>query len=230
MNRKVVLFLHGWGLSRDSWNTILPLLEKEYNVYAVDLPAFGDNIQEYKVFSLKDYVEFVEHFLTEKNIKKCIVVGHSFGGKVASLFTLEHHEQVEKLVLYSATLPLSVMPESIVRKIMKASVFTNPILLWSLIARGLKKKKFSVMDFKQITAIHRLVNSVNPFKDRLYQIKQPVLVMAGMFDYVSSLTYQKLLAKQFTNVQFEIFKRSTHLTHKEEKEKFVSILRNFIDR
>jgi pimeloyl-ACP methyl ester carboxylesterase len=38
-----VVLLHGLGLSRQSWNPVIPLLAERFDVIAVDLPGFGES-------------------------------------------------------------------------------------------------------------------------------------------------------------------------------------------
>ena len=38
-----LLLLHGIGLSRQSWDPVIPLLARHFDVIAVDLPGFGDS-------------------------------------------------------------------------------------------------------------------------------------------------------------------------------------------
>ena len=38
-----LILLHALGLSRRSWDPVLPGLAREFSVIAVDLPGFGDS-------------------------------------------------------------------------------------------------------------------------------------------------------------------------------------------
>ena len=56
-------------------------------VYAIDLRNHGQSgWSEHN--TLNDHVADIENFLLENHIKKCILVGHSLGGKIAMFFTL----------------------------------------------------------------------------------------------------------------------------------------------
>ncbi|HZJ18600.1 MAG TPA: alpha/beta fold hydrolase, partial [Patescibacteria group bacterium] len=39
--RKKIVFLHGWGQSKDTWDKQIKKLKKNYSVYSLDLPGFG---------------------------------------------------------------------------------------------------------------------------------------------------------------------------------------------
>ncbi len=65
---------------RSAFGKLLPHFRHIY----LDLPGFGKSSNEY-ILSTNDYAKVVDLFLKEKGFSKDIVVGHSFGGKVATL-------------------------------------------------------------------------------------------------------------------------------------------------
>lgn len=40
--KPTLVFLHGWGLNRAVWQSVLPSLPAEQPVLCLDLPGFGD--------------------------------------------------------------------------------------------------------------------------------------------------------------------------------------------
>ena len=95
----VVLILHGLLGSLDNWQTVARHLMDRFQVYAVDLRNHGrsphdDEEMDYQVMS-----EDILDFLLEHSLPKVTLIGHSLGGKVAMLFTLEHPDNVEKLIV-----------------------------------------------------------------------------------------------------------------------------------
>ncbi len=81
---KVILFLHGWGSNKEiMYGSFGKYLNNFKHIY-VDLPGFG-NSPNSNFLTTNDYSNIIELFLKELNIKADIIVGHSFGGKVATL-------------------------------------------------------------------------------------------------------------------------------------------------
>jgi len=78
-----IILLHGWGSSKE---VMLQAFKdcKEFELIAIDMPGFGKSPNN-MVLNTRDYAAIVEIFLKELNIPKNIIVGHSFGGKVATL-------------------------------------------------------------------------------------------------------------------------------------------------
>ena len=79
-----IVFLHGWGsskaLMKQAFGKTLPAFRHIY----IDLPGFGASNCD-TALTTHQYGEILKLFLAEIGVKKNIVLGHSFGGKVATL-------------------------------------------------------------------------------------------------------------------------------------------------
>ncbi len=79
-----LIVLHGWGshkeLMRDAFKAHLDTFRHIY----IDLPGFGNSTSSSKM-STHDYREIIAIFLESISAKRDIIIGHSFGGKVATL-------------------------------------------------------------------------------------------------------------------------------------------------
>ncbi len=90
----MLLFLHGWGSNKELMRRALAPVEGWCSLY-LDLPGFGRSSND-SVLTTKDYAAIVQLFLQSLDKSPQIVVGHSFGGKVATLL------QPKLLVLLSS--------------------------------------------------------------------------------------------------------------------------------
>lgn len=100
-----IVILHGWRKQGKDYAELQGLLaQKGYAVFAPDMPGFGIEKLTKPVMHIDDYVVFVLDFLKKKKLKKVILIGHSFGGRVGAKLTAEHPEVVEKLILTGAPL------------------------------------------------------------------------------------------------------------------------------
>lgn len=99
---ETILFLHGWGGSSKSFFNLQELLSKRYNTISLDLPGFGKSDIPHSAWRVEDYVNFTLAFLRKFEIKKCWLIGHSFGGRVAIVLAAKHPEKFSGLVLISA--------------------------------------------------------------------------------------------------------------------------------
>jgi pimeloyl-ACP methyl ester carboxylesterase len=78
-----VLVLHGWGSNKEIMKQAFAKELLNYKHIYLDMPGFGASNNE-MILNTKDYAEIVELFLNSLKIKPLIVMGHSFGGKVAT--------------------------------------------------------------------------------------------------------------------------------------------------
>jgi len=87
--KKTILILHGWGSNKEIMkNSFSPYL-KEFKQIYLDMPGFGQSVNEDTILTTKDYAEIIKKFLDNINAKPEIIAGHSFGGKVATLLKPE---------------------------------------------------------------------------------------------------------------------------------------------
>jgi len=75
--------LHGWGSRKEIMQQAFKNCKGLQRLY-IDLPGFGRSSNDL-VLTTQDYANLIDKFLQAINFPKEIVVGHSFGGKVAVL-------------------------------------------------------------------------------------------------------------------------------------------------
>lgn len=93
-----VVILHGlYGMS-DNWLSIVRKLEHRYKFILPDLRNHGDSDFD-NDHSYNAMVADVLELLSDLNLNKVVLLGHSMGGKVAMLFALTYPEFVHKLIV-----------------------------------------------------------------------------------------------------------------------------------
>jgi non-heme chloroperoxidase len=78
-----IIFLHGWGSNKE----VMKVFKDDFpdnKLLFLDMPGFGKS-QTSERWTTEKYVNKIDEFLKELNIDKFCIVGHSFGGKVATL-------------------------------------------------------------------------------------------------------------------------------------------------
>ncbi|MCF2219688.1 alpha/beta hydrolase [Chryseobacterium sp. PS-8] len=99
-NGKVIMLLHGKNFNGAYWErTAKDLSDKGFRVIIPDQIGFGKSSkpQSYQ-FSFSQLAENTKAILDKLKIDKIIVLGHSMGGMIATRFTLQYPEKVEKLI------------------------------------------------------------------------------------------------------------------------------------
>ena len=78
-----VILLHGWGQNIQMMDPLGKNLEGNHRITIIDLPGFGLSSEPESVIGVPDYADVVHELLKELKIKNPIIIGHSFGGRVA---------------------------------------------------------------------------------------------------------------------------------------------------
>ena len=60
-----VLILEGWGTNTDVYASISRLLCKEYTVYTLDFPGFGESEEPKEAWDVGNYADFTEEFIKD---------------------------------------------------------------------------------------------------------------------------------------------------------------------
>ncbi|NPU98055.1 MAG: alpha/beta hydrolase [Candidatus Omnitrophica bacterium] len=96
------LFLHGWGVDSTTFLPLMETLNGQGRLIAPDFPGFGQSGFPPEVWGTREYALMVCELLNQLNAGPCIVVGHSFGGRVAVRLAREWPEHVRGLVLIAS--------------------------------------------------------------------------------------------------------------------------------
>jgi 3-oxoadipate enol-lactonase len=101
-----VVLVHGLGSSRRRWERLVPaLVDAGYRALRLDLRGFGESGGAERKSGMDELVADLGTFVVEAGLERgrFHLVGHSLGGMVAQRFTLEAPERVRSLVLASTT-------------------------------------------------------------------------------------------------------------------------------
>lgn len=102
-NSNTLVFVHGLGSAglRD-WMGIIPKLEKNFHVIAMDLPGFGSSDRPEGRYSPTNYAKVVKWVIEKYAHDKVFLVGHSMGGAVALRYASMYPDTLQKLILVDA--------------------------------------------------------------------------------------------------------------------------------
>lgn len=234
-SRPSILLIHGAGQSTATWEyQIYPLkTHTEFNLAAPDLPGHGKSGGEGSR-TIKEYKEFIKEFADKLGFGELIIVGHSMGGGIAQLFTLEHPERVEACVLAGTGAKLKVAGESLraAKNDYKTFCEVAPGRAFSENASEELKKKFKngLLDTSPQVSYHDLV-ACDEFDmtAQVEEIKAPVLVISGEKDILTPVKYGEFLNEKIEGSKFRVIDDAGHFMMLEKPDEFNRLLLEFLE-
>lgn len=221
---KDILLLHGWGQNIDMMKPIGDSFCDRYRITIIDFPGFGQSEEPKEAWNIEKYALMLEAFAKELGIKKPIVMGHSFGGRVAIRFSARN--PIEKLVLFGSPcirlqeeLPLKVR----ILKKLKTLPGMNKI-------GEFMKQYIGSRDYKAASPIMRetLVEVVNEDLSKYArEIEEPTLLIWGEQDDEAPVSEAKELEKIMMDAALIILP-GTHYAYLENLARVITILNSFI--
>jgi len=244
----VLLFLHGFGSSLQTWDVWAGSLEQKYRVIRLDLPGFGlTGPSPSNDYSELNDVNTLTQFVDKLGVSDLSVIGHSMGGKIAWTFAAAHPDRVKALVLMAPDgFP---QPEAIGTK-----PYTMPAIMGLMkfcLPRYFVRKSIepafadtNALDDKMVSRYHDMLRApgvraailergnqtiyTDPVP-RLKKIKAPTLLLWGEEDKMipssNATSYAGVLAQSKT----VFIPKLGHLLHEEQANIGLAQLAEFLD-
>ncbi len=221
---KDIILLHGWGQNIEMMKPIGDNLCSNHRITILDLPGFGESPEPPDKWTLDDYMVMLEDFVSELKIKKPIVMGHSFGGRLAIRYSSEN--VVDKLVLFGSPVVPKKSPKDLKTRVLKGMKKLPGMNRFG----EYMKKYIGSRDYKAASPIMRevLVNAVNKdLTPYVQKIKVPTLIIWGDNDTEADIEDAKMMEKTMIDAGLVVL-RGTHYAYLENLPQVISILNKFI--
>ncbi len=233
-NKKVILFLHGWGDSSTTFKNLSEQFSKAYTVIALDLPGFGKTQKPEKVWDLDDYASFIRDFLEKQNISDVYaIVGHSNGAAVAINGVAHGVLRPQKLVLLGAAGIRNVNKAQ--KQLFNGMAKTGKALTFWLPAqhkKRLQKKLYSAVGSDMLIApgledtFKKTV--AHDLQSEAQKITIPTLLIYGEDDVATPPHYGEIYARLMSGSNLQIVKGAGHFVHHDQSQKVVDLMKDFL--
>ena len=221
---KDIVLLHGWGQNIEMMKPLGNNLCNDFRITIIDFPGFGESSEPKEPWTIENYAMLLEKIIKELNIKKPIMIGHSFGGRVAICYSARN--SIEKLILFGSpcirvkeNLSFSVKVLKTLKKIPGLNNFGEYM-----------KKYIGSRDYKAASPIMRqtLVEVVNEDLSKYArEIEEPTLLIWGEQDTEAPVSEAKELEKLMMDAALIILP-GTHYAYLENLPRVTLILQEFL--
>ncbi|KPP93914.1 alpha/beta fold hydrolase BchO [Erythrobacter sp. HL-111] len=249
-----VLLLHGTGASVHSWRDVMPLLARDHDCIAIDLPRHaytrGHSVEH---TALPRMAGKVAGLVADLGLDPAIIVGHSAGTALAIQLALDHGFSGPILGLNSALRPFPGPAAQVFPALAKA-LFVNPLvprifsattMLPGEADRFLRRSTGSRIDATGLACYSALLRNPGHAKGalammanwdlprlraRLGETRNPVLLVHSDRDAAIPLDWTREASGWLPNASLEVMEGFGHLAHEEAPDRAAALIRDFAAR
>lgn len=217
-----VVFLHGWGGDASAFLFVAERLKTFAKSIVVDFNGFGKTPEPDRPYSVGDYAGEVLSVLEKEGVEKAIIVGHSFGGRVAMEIAAKFPDVASGLVLVDSA---GIKPRRNPTYYIKIAIHK---LMKKLGMKGLKGSN----DYRVLSLIMKETFKKVVSYDQSYLLKDisvPTAIFWGKKDKDTPLYMAKKLSKNIKDSSLFLLDGG-HYAYVDDLEKFVSILTVFVQQ
>ena len=238
-----VLFLHGLGGSRTSWEPQLEGLSGAFRCIAWDMPGYGAS-QPVAPLTFTTIADSAARLLDAAGVDRAHLVGESFGGMHALHTALGHPDRINRMVLANtspafgldgtdpdawraarlAPLDAGLTPADIAADVLTA--IAGPALVGDALA--MRMAGFARIPSRGLRAAIACLPAHN-LLDRLDEISIPALVIAGELDTETPPSYARALADGLQHAELVVLDRVGHLSASEAPHAFNRLVQRFLE-
>ena len=221
---QALVLLHGWGQNIQMMKMIGEKYPKN-DVVIIDFPGHGKSEEPKEVWTLDDFTNMVHELLKTLKIKNPILIGHSFGGKIALIYASKY--ETKKLILFGSPFKVKKNPNSLKVKILKKIKSLPGMEKLSQIA----KKHMGSEDYRKASPIMRdiLVRHVNTdITEKVKKIKCPTIIIWGDNDNAVPIEDAYELSSYIKDSAVIKYEGCTHYAYLERLGQTINIIDSFI--
>lgn len=212
-----MVWLHGWGQDHKSLEALANLFKKKGRMVLYDLPGFGQTPMLPKGAGTDAYADLLIDTLRQKKPGRRILVGHSFGCRVAIRIAAKAPGVVDAMILIAAAgMPRKRGPlfraKSLSLKILGRLAFLSDRLFKTKLKEAFRNR-FGSRDYRNAGDLREtFVATVNEnLSDISKTVKTPVLFLYGSEDTETPVQVGKAFVLVVENAELKVLTGFGHL-------------------
>ena len=230
-----VLLLHGWGAAGASLQPLAAHLAARHRTVTPDLPSFGRTALPPTDWGVDDYAEWTTRLLAKLGIERAVLLGHSFGGRIAIVLAATRPELIERLVLVDSAglrpeLSGKLRAAASVSKLGRAAA---DLPLVGALAERLRTRWHRAVGAEDYATAGPLrgtfVKVVNQdLRDLLPRIGAPTLLLWGAADDATPVGDGETMGRLIPNARLVVFPGAGHYSYLERTAETCAALDEFL--
>ena len=239
-----IVILHGLFGTLDNWHTVAVKLSKHFKVYTVDQRNHGHSPHSDE-FDNELMANDLKDFITQHNLQKPNVIGHSMGGRAAMLVAANYPDIIDKLIVVDISpitykennnevlqamldFPIaSIQSRSEAEETMAKRI--PDFAVRQLILKNLFRKKGGGYEWKiNLSGIAKNYEKLTTVAITNHEIHTNTLfIRGGNSDYIQDKDIS-LINQIFPNNELVTIPGVGHWVHAEASEAFIEIVEGFL--
>lgn len=215
-----IIMIHGYGGYAMQWQYQLKAFADHYRVIACDLRGHHHSDAPYSNYDMPELQSDLDALVDKMHVQTpFILMGHSFGGAIATEFAHRRPQDVARLILIATTGEYRLFPGA-------PELLSLPLPVLRPIRRLVRRQLRApahVLKFMYFRAMH-VWNAWNMFKD----LRMPVLVIRGDRDQVYPTAVFEQVAKNIPDAEEVNVGASSHLVMLERADAVTRAIERFL--
>jgi pimeloyl-ACP methyl ester carboxylesterase len=240
-----LLMLHGFLGSGSCWLPLMERLQSQFRCISLDLLGFGESAKPKICYDIAKEVAFVRQVVEALQLDSCYILGHSFGGWVASAYALEYPGSVKGLVLAASA---GIRDDSFCGRYdhLRPLLWQTPVVDWALtLAKPIVVLFQQQNTLKTIYWARRELNAqpaarsflvdrmrpedaIDTVEKEIHRLQIPTLVITGDRDETIPLWHSETYAQQIPNAQLVILPNADHALPQNHSSELADLITNFV--
>ncbi len=232
-----IIILHGWNLSGSRFSPLSGVLRKMgHRVFTPDMPGFGSEPPPSRPWHVVDYAEFLKSYMEKNKIRTPILIGHSFGGRVALKFSQVYPQEVQSIIL-TGTPGFSPIPSKkllfflIISKI-GGVLFALPVI--NLLADRARRFLYYIAGAKEFLRAEGVMRQTFKYIVRddlvtaMKAVRVPCLLVWGEFDVIVPLSIARRMEETIPKAILKVIPEEDHGVSFNNPNLFTSYIVDFL--
>ena len=240
-----ILLLHGWGpqsitLEKHLQPVAQPL-KNRYEITLLEFPGHGRSGQPGAAWGVKEYAEWTLSLMDQQALRQPVIMGHSFGGRVALWLAAHYPDRVKALVLTGCA---GLQPKKTLKSRVRSRLFQFGRgslkvlgLIPALKAREKRwlaslRNEFASADYLATPealrgSFSRIVRQdLHPL---LPQIPQKTLLVWGEKDTATPLWMGQAMQREMPDARLLVYRDDDHFAYRNQLSRFVTAVEAFME-